>query len=124
MHTVVETPQYLRDAKRIGLSARERQSIVECLARNPQKGDVIQGTGGARKIRFAAGGKGTSGGRRVITFYSGAELPVFLLGIFSKNEKIDLTAGERNALKGLLSQLAEAYERKGLSYVESRRKTD
>lgn len=89
-HTVVETADYLKDARNAGLSEDERRAIVDFLSDNPTAGDEISGTGGARKVRFAAKGKGKSGGVRVITFYSGADIPIFLLNIFAKNEKIDL----------------------------------
>ena len=87
-------------------------SIVECLAKDPQAGDEIQGTGGARKIRFAGKGKGKRGGYRVITFFSGTDIPVFLLNVFAKNERVDLTQAERNELKATLGALATAYRRK------------
>ena len=109
MHTVVETPDYLKDAKKAGLSEEERQAIIGFMAANPRAGDEIQGTGGARKVRFAAKGKGKSGGVRVITFYSGVEIPVFLLNVFAKSEKIDLSGAERNTLKKILGRLVEAY---------------
>ena len=67
MHAVVETPGYLSDAKALGLTETERDSIVSWVASNPDAGDVIAGTGGARKIRFAGMGKGKSGGYRVIS---------------------------------------------------------
>ncbi|MGE0685053.1 MAG: type II toxin-antitoxin system RelE/ParE family toxin [Candidatus Binatia bacterium] len=70
---------------------------------------MIEGTGGARKVRFAGKGKGKSGGYRVITFYSGSSIPVFLLNVFAKNEKMDMTPKERNALKQMLSKLVKAY---------------
>ena len=109
MQTVVETPDYLNDAKALGLTEAERDSIVLWIASNPEAGDLIAGTGGARKVRFAGRGKGKSGGYRVITFYSGSDIPVFLLDVFAKNEKTDLTANERNTLKRVLSDLAKAY---------------
>ena len=109
MQTVVETPDYLNDAKALGLTEAERDSIVSWIASNPEAGDLIAGTGGARKVRFAGRGKGKSGGYRVITFYSGSDIPVFLLNVFAKNEKTDLTANERNTLKRVLSDLAKAY---------------
>jgi len=109
MQTVVETPDYLSDAKALGLTESERDSIVSWIASNPEAGDLIAGTGGARKVRFAGRGKGKSGGYRVITFYSGSDIPVFLLNVFAKNEKTDLTANERNTLKRVLSDLAKAY---------------
>lgn len=110
MHTVVETPAYLKEVKQAGLSKEAQHLIVDFVAKNPRAGDEIPGTGGARKVRFAAKGKGKSGGVRVITFYSGAEIPVFLLNIFAKNEKLDLTAAERNTLKKILGQLVQAYK--------------
>lgn len=109
MHTVVETPEYLRDVKRAGLSQEECEAIVAFMAARPQAGDEIRGTGGARKVRFAAKGKGKSGGVRVITFFSGSEIPAFLLNVFAKNEKIDLSAEERSTLKKILSRLVDAY---------------
>lgn len=71
MHSVVETPDYLADARHAEVTEVERGRIVILLAANPMAGDEIPGTGGARKLRFAGRGKGKSGGYRVITFYSG-----------------------------------------------------
>jgi hypothetical protein len=109
MQTVVETPGYLNDAKNLDLTPQEREAIVLWIAANPDAGDVIEGTGGARKVRFAGRGKGKSGGYRVITFYSGTDIPVFLLNVFAKNEKTDLTPKERNTLKKVLPEVAKAY---------------
>lgn len=111
MQTVVETPSFLRDAKAIGLSDEELETIVSFIAANPDAGDEIKGTGGARKLRFAGKGKGKSGGYRVITFYSGDDIPVFLLRIIAKNERTDITQAERNALKTALAALADTYRR-------------
>jgi len=60
-------------------------------------------------LRFAGKGKGKSGGYRVITFYGGDDIPVFLLNVFAKNEKTDLSQAERNELKMVLSTLADTY---------------
>ena len=87
-------------------------SIVEYFARHPDAGDDIQGTGGARKVRFAGKGKGKRGGYRVITFFSGTDIPVFLLNVFAKNERVDLSQVERNEFKATLGALAAAYRRK------------
>ena len=109
MQTVVETPAYLSDAKALGLAEAQRDFIVAWIAANPDAGDVIQGTGGARKVRFAGKGKGKRGGYRVITFYAGTRMPTFLLNMFAKNEKTDLTPRERKTLKSVLSDLVNAY---------------
>jgi hypothetical protein len=109
VHTVVETRAFLSDARSLGLPDAERLAIVTWIAANPAAGDVIEGTGGARKVRFAGKGKGKSGGYRVITFFTGAEVPVFLLNIFAKNEKTDLTPKERRVLKTVLGDVVKAY---------------
>ena len=102
------------DAKRAGLSTDERERIVRLIAEQPNAGDKIPGTGGARKLRVAGRGKGKSGGYRVITFYSGTDVPVFLLNVFAKGEKVDLTQAERRELAGVLRSLVETY-REGVS---------
>lgn len=109
MHTVIETPDFLKDAQDAGLSEEERQEIIDFIAENPRTGDEMAGTGGARKVRFAAKGKGKSGGVRVITFYSGDDIPVFLLNVFAKGDKVNLTQAERNDLKKILGRVANAY---------------
>jgi hypothetical protein len=65
MHTVVETPGYLKVAERI-FSAWERDAIVAMVAEDPECGEVIPGTGGFRKVRVARSGMGKRGGARVI----------------------------------------------------------
>jgi len=69
--------------------------------------------GGARKLRVAGRGKGKSGGYRVITFYSGKDVPAFLLAVYSKGEKGNLSNAERNELKGVLTDIVRDY-RKGV----------
>ena len=66
--TVVETSIFARRAEKL-LSAEERDELIAYLAANPTAGDLIEGTGGVRKVRFAARGKGKSGGVRVIQFF-------------------------------------------------------
>jgi hypothetical protein len=111
MHCVVETPLYVRAAKDVGLTEGEQHRITVFLSENPESGDVIPGTGGARKVRFPMRGRGKSGGARIVTFYSGVDVPVFLLDIYVKGERIDLTQAERNALKTILTDTAESYRR-------------
>jgi hypothetical protein len=111
MHTVVETPAFLRRAKECGVSEDERAHIVTCIAADPQDGDLIPGTGGARKIRLARPGQGKRGGYRVVTFYGGGDIPVFLLSMFAKNEKSDMSQAEKNELKEILKVLPESYRR-------------
>jgi hypothetical protein len=110
-HTVVETPEFLRQVRGL-LGDEERRTLVDLLAADPQAGVAMEGTGGARKLRIAARGKGKSGGARAITFYAGSDLPVFLMAIFGKGDKANMSKAERNELKSILAQLARNY-RKG-----------
>ncbi|HSL80573.1 MAG TPA: type II toxin-antitoxin system RelE/ParE family toxin [Pseudolabrys sp.] len=119
MHTVVETSTYLRDARRVGLSDDETAEIAKLIAASPSAGDLIKGTGGARKVRMAGRGKGKSGGYRVISFYAAEDVPVFLLAIVSKGERTDLSQAERNALRKELAALADDYRAGVQEKVES-----
>jgi hypothetical protein len=108
LHTVVETPEFLRRVQGL-LTAADRSALINHLAANPDAGDVMPGTGGARSLRWAVRGKGKSGGVRVITFFSGPPVPVFFLTVFGKGEKINLSQAERNALRKVLSELVTEY---------------
>jgi len=110
MHTVCETPWFRRDAADAGMSEEEVATLVATLAANPQAGDEMAGTGGCRKVRVAGRGKGKSGGYRTITFFSGNLLPVFLITVFSKGERVNLSQRERNELKKLTQMLTETYQ--------------
>ena len=97
MHTVVETPGYLRKAKSL-ISDAQREAVVTIIAADPSAGDVMTGTGGFRKLRFALEGGGKSGGARVIYYYCDARIPVFLVQICAKNEKANVSAAEKSVL--------------------------
>lgn len=105
MQTVAETRAYLSAADAAGMTEAERASVVDLLANNPSLGDLIVGTGGCRKFRLAGRGKGKSGGYRVITFFGGGHMPVYLLTVFSKGERADLSQAERNALADVAKRL-------------------
>ena len=97
MHVVVEAPTYQKSAARAGLTEVERTDIVTLVAGDPTAGDLMEGTGGAHKLRIAGRGKGKSGGYRVITFYAADDVPIFLLDLYGKGEKANLTKAERPA---------------------------
>jgi hypothetical protein len=102
------------------LSDSERRELVDWLAAHPTAGDLMVGTGGARKLRWQAKGKGKSSGARVITFYGGVRMPVFLLSAFGKGAKANLTMAERNQLRLLLGDLAQEYRKGVRPYVKGR----
>ena len=112
MHTVIETPTFLSHCRRAGiLDTEQHDAIVDAVAEDPRTGDIIQGTGGARKRRFAGRGKGKSGGYRVISYYAGDDVPVLLLVLIDKGERGDISKGEREVLRMELANYAESYRR-------------
>jgi len=110
MQTVVETPLYLEDAVRL-FSEAERTAIVDMVSADPQCGVVIVGTGGVRKLRVPASGRGKRGGARVIYLFGGDDMPIFLLAVFAKNERSDLTQAERNELANATATMLRNYRR-------------
>src|SRR5690349_20024396 len=95
---VVETPTYLAIARKL-FDEQERTGIVALVAADPEYGDLIPGTGGFRKVRVARKGMGKRGGARVVYLWRKERFPVFLITVFPKNEKANLSMVERNALK-------------------------
>jgi hypothetical protein len=109
MHGVIETPYYLADAKSAGVTDEERASIVAVIATDPEAGDVIPGTGGARKVRIGGKGRGKSGGYRVITYFAAQDVPVFLLRLVSKGQRADISMAERNDVRLALETIVDDY---------------
>lgn len=87
----------------------ERLAALSLIARNPQIGVLIDGGGGLRKLRFGIGGRGKSGGVRIIYYFHDRMVPVFLLTVFAKNEKDDLSKRELVTLARACKALAQYY---------------
>lgn len=74
------------------------------IGERPDIGDVIEGTGGIRKVRVASSGHGKRGGSRVIYYHFTSASQIALLLIYPKNEKDDLSADERKVLKHIIDR--------------------
>lgn len=89
----------------IGLNDDDLMELQDELLINPEKGDLVSGTGGLRKIRFKVPGKGKRGGARAVyvdfAFYG----KVYLINVYSKNEKLNLTDAEKKMLKKKINSL-------------------
>ncbi|HVU34048.1 MAG TPA: type II toxin-antitoxin system RelE/ParE family toxin [Opitutaceae bacterium] len=94
------------------MSGEDRAMVIEEIARNPEVGDIVQGTGGVRKVRIALPGRGKSGGARVVFYYQNDQWPVLLLEVFAKNEKANLSKAQRNAVAKLIAELKAARKKK------------
>ena len=96
MQTIAELPEYIRSADKL-MSADERQDIIRYLAEHPKEGDLMEGTGGK------------SGGVRVIYYFHSENMPLYLLTLFAKNERANLSKAERNELAGLTDLLVKTW---------------
>ncbi len=105
--SVVETPQFLRQAGEIWGDA-ERQEFVDFIARNPEVGDVVKGTGGVRKIRWRRQGTGKRGGVRVIYFYYNQMTPLFLLMVYAKAVREDVAPEAKKAFAEFVARIKRA----------------
>lgn len=108
MLTIAEVPEYIRRSEKL-LTEEARRDIVDYLAANPKAGDLMEGTGGVRKLRWGRQGRGKSGGVRVIYYVHSEMMPLYLLTLFAKNERANLTKAERNELAGLVDILVSAW---------------
>ena len=106
--TIVETPAFITAASRC-MRDDEREELIGFLALSPERGALIRGTGGVRKLRWAVGSKGKSGGVRVIYFFHSEHRPVFLLTVYAKSRKASLTAAERNVMREVIRELVASY---------------
>ena len=107
--TVVELKEFAAFAER-HLTDEERTDIVTYVALDPFAGDLMPGTGGLRKLRWAAKGKGKSGGVRVIHYFGGENLPVFLVTGFAKSGMGNIGKAARNTYRRLLPLIVRAYK--------------
>jgi hypothetical protein len=87
------------------LNNDERMELHVFIAHNPLKGDVISGTGGARKMRWSYGNKGKRGGSRIIYFYHIIGSTIYLLSCYAKNEQTDLNSADKKHLKVIIDQI-------------------
>jgi len=98
------TQQFDRWARKL-LTAPEYEALRDYLASHPDSGPVIPGTGGARKLRWAVAGRGKRGGARLIYVYFMTAGRLYLLTGYTKNEKADLSAGERAEIREVIVRL-------------------
>ena len=109
MHTVIETKAYIAAARDAGMSEDEMQAVVDAVAADLKAGAIMQGCGGARKFRYAKPGRGKSGSYRIVTYFGGEDIPVFLITVFGKGEKANLSDAEKNAVAKLTKRLRDEY---------------
>ena len=111
MQSVAETPTFTRQAEKL-FSDDEKMELVSFLSIHPLAGDLIPGTGGVRKLRFAASGRGKRGGARVIYYYLDEDLPLYALLAYPKNAKVDLSPTEKRGVAAFVDAIKAEWSRK------------
>ena len=99
------TKPFLASWKAMGLDTASLKILEEILLENPHIGDVIQGTGGARKMRIQLDGRGKSGGGRVIYLDVFEKEKLYLLFAYPKNVQEDLTEEQKKTIKSLIDAI-------------------
>ena len=102
--TVVETSVFRRKAEKL-LTSEEYDDLLLYLSRYHLAGDEIPGTGGVRKLRYAIGGRGKSGGVRVIYYFFDEMNPILALFLYAKNEQGNLTPAEKKVAASLAAAM-------------------
>ena len=106
MITIAETEPFQRKVGRL-LSEDEKAELIAYFSMHPNAGVLIQGAGGIRKLRWARSGRGKSGGVRVIYYFHNEEMPLYLLALFAKNERSNISMEEKKVLSKAVRELVK-----------------
>lgn len=113
LQTVVETPEFIRQAKTC-MDEKMRERFIDYIAKNPLSGDLIQGTGGARKIRWQSDSfSGKRGGVRIIYYYHDQEIPIYLFTVYKKSQRVNISSAEKKMLEDIIKSIVKAYKKRG-----------
>lgn len=111
MQMVAETPTFIKQAAKL-FSETEKKAVIDFLAANPYSGDLIPNTGGVRKVRVPASGRGKRGGARVIYYVFNEEAPIYALLVYTKNQSVNLTPDEAKAASAFAEAIKVHYRSK------------
>ena len=103
--TFKETPWFTKRWEEIGFYDEALRALQNTLMSNPMSGDLITGTGGVRKTRFAFLGRGKSGSARICYVDFDRYEVIYLIAVYKKTEKENLSQQEKNAVKQLVAML-------------------
>ena len=108
--TVAETQSFLRQAHDVW-SDDEREAFIDFIARNPEAGDIIRDGERVRKVRWGRQGRGKRGGVRVIYFFHDLETPLYLLLVYAKAVRTDLSPDAKKAVREFAERIKQARRR-------------
>ena len=109
MITIAEMEEYRKKANKLLPNEKEQKTIIDYLSKHPKSGEIMQETGGVRKLRWALPGGGKRGGVRIIYYYHDERMPLYLFTMFGKSEKDNLTDKEKKQLKTVIKNIVKAH---------------
>ena len=111
IRTFVSVPWFDKQWKSLGLTDDDLRRLQNELLEDPEKGMIIEGTGGVRKLRFAFENRGKSGSTRVIYIDFLYYEKIYLLTVYGKNQKENLSDAEKNGMKKVVNELLDELKR-------------
>ncbi|MGO9060098.1 MAG: type II toxin-antitoxin system RelE/ParE family toxin [Candidatus Binataceae bacterium] len=108
--TVAETRTFVQQADDVW-SDDEREAFVDFIARNPEASDIIRDGGGVRKVRWGRQGTGKRGGVRVIYFFHDLDTPLYLLLVYAKAVRTDISLDAKKAVREFAERIKQAHRR-------------
>ena len=105
--TFLETKIFMKRWRELELDDDDLLELQEFILKNPDAGDIIQGTGGLSKLRFALPGMGKSGGIRVLFVDFIRQEKIILVNCYSKSERDNISDKEKAAYKTLIKAIGE-----------------
>ncbi len=106
-----ESKTFIRQSEEL-MSAEENSALKFYLGLQPESGDLIPDTGGARKLRWAVGHQGKRGGVRVVYYFGGDNEPLVLFSVYKKSRKDDLSQKEKAELKVVIKSIRDEYRKR------------
>lgn len=103
----VYMPKFEKEWNRLGLTDNELSEMENFLMENPDAGNVMKGTGGLKKLRWALPNRGKSGSIRVLYIDFLFDKTIFMIDLFAKDEKDNISPAERNSIKQIIKKIGE-----------------
>lgn len=99
----IETSVFTRHLEKL-MADNEYRLLQKELATNPDKGDLIRNSGGIRKLRWAAAGRGKRGGLRIIYYWAVTAHQIYMLYVYPKSKQENLTPAQLSALRRIIEK--------------------
>ncbi len=104
---ILRTKRFIKDLRRAKVSEADEEALNQEITENPEVGDLMVGTGGARKVRFGIGNRGKRSGGRAIYYFIAPDETIWMLAAYSKSDQVDITPDQRRIITDLIKELKD-----------------